>query len=280
MSGHKAGRRIWLWAAVLIIIFSVGGSVLVFHLAAREISVLMYHFVDTKRAAQKDPLVTSVETFENHLRLLKSWGYRIYSLDEYNNIKTGKMSSAAKGVVLTFDDGNRDFAEYIVPLLDKYRAPAANFLVWNNMRKHEMGSMSAKQARALAKNPLVTFGAHSMSHRELVGLNESELKEEIADSKRHLEKALKIPIRYFSYPGGYFDDGALAKVKEAGYLLAFTTSRKRLACRPPGLFTIPRLKISGQDANPVFFWFKVSGLQTMLDKVKFWMACRMKYISG
>lgn len=271
MSRHRALGQVGFF--LLLAVVFLGASILC--VGSREIPVLMYHFVNIKEAAEKDPLVVSTETFETQLQLLTSWGYRVYSLDEYRQIKSNKANWMGRGVVLTFDDGNRDFAERILPILEKYRAPAANFLVWNNLQKGKMGSMSLKQARLLVKHPLVTFGAHSMSHRELVGLSERELEEEIVRSKERLEGTLKIPIRYFSYPGGYFDERTLLKVKDASYRLAFTTSRKRLACRESDLFSIPRLKVTEKDAKPVRFWLKASGIQTVFEQVKFWMVCHV-----
>ena len=52
--------------------------------------VLMYHFVRTKEEAKVNSLVISKETLTKHLHWLKSWGYRVYSLDELDDIKTGR----------------------------------------------------------------------------------------------------------------------------------------------------------------------------------------------
>ena len=57
--------------------------------------------------------------------------------------------------------------------------------------------LSWKELKKLAKNPLITIGAHSVSHPILSALNKRDLKNEIVLSKKILEKKLKIINIYF-----------------------------------------------------------------------------------
>ncbi len=241
---------------------------LLLYFGSKQVPVLMYHFIGTGAQANFNQLVVTRETFEKQINDLKKWGYRVYSLGEYYEIKSGRKKLPQKGVVITFDDGNRSFYEDVFPVLQRENIPVANFLIWDNVSIPKNGSMTLQEIKELLKNPLITFAAHTASHPILIGMDDARLEREVVQSKKQLEAALGVPMPYFSYPGGYFDDRAFQKVKEAGYLLAFTTARRRLEGRPETLHSLVRLKMTEKDANPLLFWFKVSGVYTVLKKVK------------
>lgn len=48
----------------------------------------------------------------------------------------------------------------------------------------------------------VEIGAHTQTHPILTTLSPDEVRQEIAGSKQHLEKAIGAPIRFFAYPNG------------------------------------------------------------------------------
>lgn len=236
----------------------------------RDIPVLMYHFVGSEREASEDSLVVSERTFESHLELFKKWGYETLSLDEYAARRSGiKSFGFRKAVLITFDDGNFSFHDRVFPLLEKYQMKAANFLVFKSLLNRTEGSMSVDQAKRLSASPLVSFGSHTATHKILKDLSESGYQQEIVDSKMKLEEVLGIPIRYFCYPGGHFDDRALEMVKKAGYQLAFTTSFKRLKGKSLNNLSIPRIKITEKDRNPLLFWAKTSGLYSTAQTLRF-----------
>jgi len=242
--------------AVLFTLLLVGS----WQVSAREIPVLMYHFVDTKAKAAEDPLIVSKETLAKQLSWLEAWRYRALPLDEFYAIRTGERKGAGRSVVLTFDDGNKDFYERVFPLASERQVAVAAFLISGHLQNGEQGSMTVDQARFLARSPLVTLGAHTETHRELVGLNSEELEREVTEAKKRLERLLGSPVLYFSYPSGRFDTAGRQKVKDAGFRMAFSTSWKNLRGRNEDLYSLTRIKITEKDANPVRFWFKVSGM--------------------
>lgn len=82
------------------------------------------------------------------------------------------------------------------------------------------------ELRILAKNPLVTIGAHTVTHAALSSLSEELAYKEILNSKLILEKELSVPIRHFCYPYGSPEQcGAreAALVKKCGFVSATTT---------------------------------------------------------
>lgn len=73
-------------------------------------------------------------------------------------------------------------------------------------------------------NALITFGAHTKTHRNLCLLKDDEVRKELTGSKREIEKALGIEVSEFAYPFGAFDERIKNLVREAGFKCARTTS--------------------------------------------------------
>ncbi|MDP2911546.1 MAG: polysaccharide deacetylase family protein [Candidatus Omnitrophota bacterium] len=71
----------------------------------------------------------------------------------------------------------------------------------------------------------ISFGSHTKSHRNLCLLRDQDLAEELAGSKKDIEKMLGVEIAEFAYPFGILDQRVKAFVKEAGYKYARTTSK-------------------------------------------------------
>lgn len=256
-----------LMLSLLVFIVIIGVQLFIF-MNSHDPLILMYHFVDSAEKAHTHPLTISKEAFEKQLYWLKKWGYRVYSLDELYAIKTNQVKPPQKGVVLTFDDGNRDFYTTVFPILQREHVPAANFLICDSLFHETNGSMSLGEAKSLLVSPLVTFGVHTTHHRALVNLTNEELHEEVSDCKDALEKSLGIPMRYFAYPGGYLDDASVEQVKKSGFKLAFATARRRLEGRREDVYKLIRIKITEKDLNPIQFWSKVSGLITFFKRTK------------
>ena len=94
------------------------------------------------------------------------------------------------------------------PLLERFRP-----LSWEQLR-----SMRGR----------VSYGAHTVTHPNLAGLDEKESQVEIAESRARLEAELGAPIDGFAYPFGqpeHVSDAAVAAARSVGIAHAFTTSR-------------------------------------------------------
>lgn len=72
----------------------------------------------------------------------------------------------------------------------------------------EQLAMSWPEIKELSESPLVTIGAHTISHPALNQLDELQIKHECLGSKERLENYLNKPVIHFSYPFG--------SVKEVG----------------------------------------------------------------
>jgi len=83
-----------------------------------------------------------------------------------------------------------------------------DFLNWEEVRR-----MTSRGA---------TFGAHGVTHRILTHKG-TDSAQEIEGSRRLLERELGAAPEAFCYPNGDFNDDVVARVRDAGYRVAFST---------------------------------------------------------
>jgi peptidoglycan/xylan/chitin deacetylase (PgdA/CDA1 family) len=80
---------------------------------------------------------------------------------------------------------------------------------------------------SMAKSPLCTLGAHTMSHKNLRFVDDEVALTEIVESKRELEKNIGMKVSHFAYPYGknsQITKRDLDYVRDAGFLTAVTTN--------------------------------------------------------
>ncbi len=70
----------------------------------------------------------------------------------------------------------------------------------------------------------ISFGSHTVNHPHLSALNEEEMQIEMEQSKKDIEKNLKNPCIFFSYPFGEHNIKARNMLKKTGYMLGVTTT--------------------------------------------------------
>ncbi len=123
--------------------------------------------------------------------------------------------------------------------------------------------MTWDELRALSKDPLVSFGAHTCGHFALAKLSDDEARREITQSIARLEAGLGKTCRHFSYPYG---DPASAGardfdlVRETGMLTGVTT-RKGLvqSHHRADLMSLPRVSLNGDYQDTRFVKVLLSG---------------------
>ena len=114
--------------------------------------------------------------------------------------------------------------------------------------------MTWPEVRALAAEPLVTIGAHTVTHPALRLLGEDEARAEMADSRHQLEVQLGGPVRHLAFPfGGANAVGAreFRLAQECGFATATTTRGANLfPAHARHLTALPRLTVSGNFPVP------------------------------
>lgn len=103
--------------------------------------------------------------------------------------------------------------------------------------------------REAANNPLLTIGAHTLTHLPLASLADEEARAEIVESKRRIETEIGKPVRHFAYPFGDRDSAGrrdFRLAREAGFDTAVTTRRGPLfEGHADHLHALPRVSLNG-----------------------------------
>lgn len=185
------------------------------------LAICMYHYVydENDPPANLNNNYIEVHALEEELKYLVDNDYFFPTWEEVRQYLDGELLLPEKSIVLTFDDGSRNFLELGAPLFDKYKIPVTSFLITSKNGKSKVEEY---------ESDYVTFQSHShdmhraggnighggifpvMSHDDAV----SDLQTSI-DICKHGEA--------FAYPYGDYTDSCVEAVDDAGFLCAVTT---------------------------------------------------------
>lgn len=115
--------------------------------------------------------------------------------------------------------------------------------------------MRPDEVMSLVDGELVDIGAHTVTHPVLADLPAATQRDEISESKKHLETFLQRPVKYFSYPHGSFTDETQKLVREAG-LLCGCASHNDVVTSNSSLFYLPRFWVPDQDGDTFARWLR------------------------
>jgi len=188
-----------------------------------KLPILIYHYVEyvtDERDTIRQSLNITPNIFEQQIKTLKDAGYTTITPSQIEKIEKGRLK-IEKPVILSFDDGYRDFYTDVFPILKKYNIKAVAYV--NPGLLDKLNYMYWDEVKEIAKSGYVEIGAHSMSHRSLSSIDEKSAEWEVRESKAMLEKQLNIPVTSFAYPFGHFNNQTIEFVKSAGFTSAITT---------------------------------------------------------
>jgi peptidoglycan/xylan/chitin deacetylase (PgdA/CDA1 family) len=214
-----------------------------------DIVVLLYHRVGVGSREIDLPL----DAFER----------QIAQLAEREEVKTlaDALRDEAEGVVITFDDGTRDFHQHVLPLLERYKAPALLYLatgsVQSNGTRPSAEALTWSQLQESVATGLVTVGSHTHRHADLSGATEAVADEEMRRSKQEIEDHLGVACRDFAYPwavGSPGADRAARRHFDTAALGAWRTNRRDRIDR----WCLGRTPVLRSDGE-FFFRAKVGG---------------------
>jgi peptidoglycan/xylan/chitin deacetylase (PgdA/CDA1 family) len=234
-----------------------------------RVPILMYHSISDNLFGMSHPyfhINTSPEVFSQQMRWLRFAGYRTLTLQEaWDGLQAN--ADMSNTVVITFDDGYRDFytegfevmkqcgfTATIFLATDRIqdksaRIEGADYLTWNEVRGlHAEG---------------ISFGSHTVTHPDLRSFGPDQIEYELGRSKEIIEQQLGAPVESFSYPFafpeedkefGRFLQGIL---ENQGFENGVCTILGRASRENHKLF-LPRLPVNSWD-DPRLFRAKIEG---------------------
>jgi peptidoglycan/xylan/chitin deacetylase (PgdA/CDA1 family) len=218
-----------------------------------EIPVLTYHSIDETGSL----LSVAPSALRAQLARLRAENWRGLSIAEYIAL-AGKANPEPRTVLITFDDGYRNFAERAFPLLTEYGFRATLFVPVDFVGKRpswlerdwkmtrllldDVGLSSDERralnmsAQELLSNSLmdwpdlrnlteagIDIQSHSAAHHFLTSLAPEEIREDLIRSRKVLEDQLGRPVTAVAYPYGASDTVVAAAARDAGFDVGFVS---------------------------------------------------------
>ncbi len=255
-------------------------------LSSRKTVILVYHGIP------KEPHGSQLGSseFEQHILFLKQH----FELVPPQRFQKKRKAFGRPRVLLTFDDGFRNHADVVAPILRKHATPALFFIssrhsirgkyLWFSylraLQKHfphdvlsfrgvsfdmspahreasierlsndlldlkphpgamylaiekelpkleefvdenilvdSYAGMTAEQIAHMAKDPLFTFGAHTVDHPFLTRCGRDEINRQLLDNKTWIEALTRRQCLAIAYPGGAYDRTVLELCDKIGF---------------------------------------------------------------
>jgi peptidoglycan/xylan/chitin deacetylase (PgdA/CDA1 family) len=212
--------------------------------------ILCYHHVGVTGGTKGHPdLWLSHQRFAAQMTYLRENGYRCLSLSGAAEYLAPDRAVPSRAVVLTFDDGYRDFLEDAYPIIREYGFGATVFVVTGAVGglsrwpgNPEFPLMSWQEIRELHRVG-IEFGSHSMTHLRLTRISSAAAEQEVRNSRGTLEDRLGTKVHGFAYPYGSWSPAVERLVEQAGYRVACSMLQGNLQT-PRRRFRLKRIAVN------------------------------------
>jgi peptidoglycan/xylan/chitin deacetylase (PgdA/CDA1 family) len=207
------------------------------------VPILMYHAIGTPPPTAPYPgLYISAKAFTAQVDWLAAQGYHAVTVRQvYDFWKRGRPLPR-KPVVLSFDDGYPGQVSVALRVLRAHH--------WVGVLNLQVGNLVPSHVRRLISSGW-EIDAHTFTHPNLTTVDPARLRREVAGSRRWIRRMFGVRVDFFCYPAGRYNRAVVRAVRAAGYLGA-TTTMPGLARPSNGLFTLNRIRISGNESVSAF----------------------------
>lgn len=252
----------------------------------RRIPILMYHSVAEEDESAVPPyyrIAITPSQFLRQMMFLHEQNYRCVSLASAVGLLQAGESMATKTVVITFDDGYRNFCQHAFPALQRFGFTATVFLPTASISHRPLifngrECMTWGDVRELQRGG-ICFGSHTVNHPQLHGLNRERVREEILLSRQTIEDSTGADVNSFAYPYAFpqtdkpFKAMLRGILEESGYRYGVCTRIGRAGITSDPLF-LERLPVNSAD-DPALLEAKlegaydwVGGMQSFVKRIR------------
>lgn len=209
----------------------------------RAVPILMYHVTTDPPANAPFPdLYVRASEFADQMQALKQAGYVAVTQQEVWDFWHRGGPLPARAVVVSIDDGYHSNYANARPVLRRLGWPAVLNLKVGNLHEPTYG-LTPGQVRALIADGW-EIDSHTIEHPDLTTVDAATLAREVAESRRRLQKAFGVPVNFFCYPAGRYDDAVIAAVQQAGYLAATTVNPGLAEPAEADRFVLNRVRVN------------------------------------
>jgi peptidoglycan/xylan/chitin deacetylase (PgdA/CDA1 family) len=212
------------------------------------VPILMYHVINPPPAGAKFPgLYVPSEELSEQMDALASAGFHAVTMDQALANWMHGTPLPAKPVVLSFDNGYLSQLTNAEPILRRHGWVGVENIQLSGLPPSQGGLSRAQVARLVADGwELDTQG---ISHADLIAISPSALHEQIFVARERLQRRYHVPVNWFCYPSGHYDQAVVEAVRAAGFV-GSTTVVPGWASPGGDSYRLPRLRVLGGTSGP------------------------------
>ena len=213
------------------------------------IRILFYHRVSD----DPDELAVTPAAFARHIEALAAMGLRGVTVAEVVSLlDAGRDDEPVVG--LSFDDAYRDVAEHALRVLERHDFRATVYVATGvtDGRAHfswyeEQPPLISWESISELDGGVFEFEPHTVTHPNLLILDEDDAAQEIGGSKAELEERLHRPSTTFCYPAGLFGARERELVARSG-LAAAVSCEPGVNVAATDRYALHRIQVDARDS--------------------------------
>lgn len=205
-----------------------------------KVPVLCYHNIKPSLAGHLPEYTIDTSLFIAQIKMLHDSGYNSITPDQlYSYLERGSKLPV-KPILISFDDTREEHFAIAGPVLQRFNFKGLFFIMTVSIGKP--GYMSAAQIKQLSDDGH-TVGLHTWNHPDVRTLSDKDWDNQLARPGSQLSQITGLPVKYFAYPSGLWNEDAIAALKKQGIQLAFQLSGRQSETNSQ--YTIQRIMVSG-----------------------------------
>jgi peptidoglycan/xylan/chitin deacetylase (PgdA/CDA1 family) len=227
--------------------------------SATAVPILMYHSVAGDGPPELAPYRISPQAFREQMRYLRRHGYHSITIEDWGACIAARRPLPGRPVILTFDDGYKDFIENAWPILERADFKATLFVVtesvgrvadWDPAVSQHLPLMGWRDLSELQAKG-VEIGSHSALHKDFSAISIDQVMAEGRRARETLRENLGREAKSIAFPWGRGDEGVRRALARCGYTFGLTTWGGRSTLGDDPMY-LPRIEIFGDDDIAAF----------------------------
>jgi peptidoglycan/xylan/chitin deacetylase (PgdA/CDA1 family) len=177
----------------------------------------MYHVIAAPPPGAPFPgLYVDPAEFAAQMKALAGAGWHAVTPDAMEaHWREGKRLGAGRPIVISFDNGYQSQFTQALPVLRRLGWVAEENLQLSGLPPSQ-GGLGEGEIRALVRAGW-ELDTQGISHADLITLDAHALHEQVAVARQELKRRFHVPVNWFCYPSGHYDETVVAAVEAAGY---------------------------------------------------------------
>lgn len=210
-----------------------------------SVPILVYHVINTQptTSTSNPALYVPTDEFSGQMQALKADGWHAVTLNQVAAYwARGTSLGTGKPIVITFDNGYASHYVNAFPVLKRLGWVGVENLPVTGLPPSD-GGLSDTQVRALIAGGW-ELDSQGPTTAPLTGGDPTQLTSDLSTARQTLRSRYRVPVNWFAYPSGSYDDTVVAAVRAAGFVGA-TTLSTGWAGPQQDRFRLPRLEVMG-----------------------------------